>query len=113
MRFLEEYFPEFAEAMDEVDAVSEMRRAVDDRTYHLICLAMAVGSRSPVSLRAHFHGAVACGVSLKEIASVIAIAEREASRMDDTWIHDALGDWTQLTRDDFDSGCRCGVPRRY
>ena len=52
-------------------------------------------------------------MSLKEIASVIAIAEREASRMDDTWIHDALGDWTQLTRDDFDSGCRCGVPRRY
>ena len=41
MRFLEEYFPEFAEAMDEVDAVSEMRRAVDDRTYHLICLAMS------------------------------------------------------------------------
>ncbi len=113
MRFLEEYFPEFAEAMDEVDAVSEMRGGLDDRTRHLICLAMAVQSRSPVSLKAHFHGAVACGVSLKEIAAVIALAERESARMDDTWIHDTLGDWTQLTRDDFDSGCGCGVPRRY
>lgn len=113
MRFIEEYFPEFTEAMDEVDAVSEIKRPIDDSVFHMICLALAVRSRNPTSLKAHFHACVSCGVTLQQLAYVIAVTERECARMDDTWIHDTLGDWTQLTRDDYDSGCRCGVVRRY
>lgn len=113
MRFSEEYFPEFTEAMEEVEAVTEMKRPFDDKTYHLICFALAISTRSPVALKAHFHAAVKAGVSIRELAYVISMTEFEKQRMDDTWIHDALGDWTQLTKDEYDSGCRCGVVRRY
>ncbi|MBE6525187.1 MAG: hypothetical protein IJF47_02090 [Candidatus Methanomethylophilaceae archaeon] len=113
MRFIEEYFPEFVEAMDEVDAASEMKRPIDDKTFHLICFALAARTRSSTSLKAHFHAAIKCGASLRELAYVMSVVENEGSRMDDTWMHDTLGDWTQLTRDEYDSGCRCGVVRRY
>lgn len=113
MRFTEEYFPEFTEAMDEVEAVSEIKRPFDDKTYHLIAFALAMKSRSPIAVKAHFHAALKAGASTKDLAYVISMTEFETVRMDDTWVHDVLGDWTQLTRDDFDSGCRCGVVRRY
>lgn len=113
MRFAEEYFPEFAEAMEEVEAVSEMKRPFDDKTYHLICFALAIRSRSPIALKAHFHAASKAGASFRELAYVISMTEFESQRMDDTWIHDALGEWTQLMKDEFDCGCRCGVVRRY
>ena len=113
MKFTEEYFPEFAEAMDEVEAAMEMKRPFDDKTYHLIAFALAIRSRSPLAVKAHFHAAIKCGATTRELAYVISMTEFESQRMDDSWIHDVLGDWTQLTKDEYDSGCRCGVARRY
>lgn len=113
MKFTEEYFPEFAEAMGEVEAAVEMKRPFDDKTYHLICFALAIRSRSALAVKAHFNAAMKCGATTRELAYVISMIEFESQRMDDSWVHDTLGDWTQLTKDDFDSGCRCGVVRRY
>ncbi len=113
MKFTEEYFPEFAEAMAEVEAAVEMKRPFDDKTYHLICFALAIRSRSPLAVKAHFNAAMKCGATTRELAYVISMTEFESQRMDDSWVHDVLGDWTQLTKDDFESGCRCGVVRRY
>lgn len=113
MRFTEEYFPDFADAMNEVEAAVEMKRPFDDKTYHLISFALAFKYKNPIASKAHFHAAMKAGASTRELAYVISMTEFETMRMDDTWIHDALGDWTQLTRDDFDTGCRCGIVRRY
>ena len=113
MKFAEEYFPEFAEAMAEVEASIEVKRPFDDKTYHLISFALAIRSRSPLAVKSHFHAALKAGATMKELAYVISMTEFESQRMDDSWVHDVLGDWTQLTKDEYDSGCRCGVARRY
>ncbi len=113
MKFTEEYFPEFADAMAEVEAAVEMKRPFDDKTYHLISFALAIATKNPLAVKAHFHAAVKCGASTRELAYVISMTEFESQRMADSWVHDVLGDWTQLTKDDYDSGCRCGVVRRY
>ena len=53
------------------------------------------------------------GVKFKELAYVESMVEFEGSRYGNTWLHEALGDWTQLTKDDYNAGCSCGVVRRY
>ena len=113
MRFKEEYFREYAEAMDEVETVMDMKCPFDEKTRRLIAFALAIKDRTPTAVKAQVHAARMSGVKCKERAYVESMVEFEGSRYGNTWLHEALGDWTQLTKDDYNAGCSCGVVRRY
>ena len=113
MRFTREYFREYAEAMDEVETVMDIECPFDEKTRRLIAFALAIKDRNETAVKAQFNAALKVGVKFKDLAYVASMVEFEATRFDNTWVHAALGDWTQLTRDDYDSGCTCGVVRKY
>ena len=46
MRMLEEFFPEFAAGLDELDAMYAQKRPFDEKTYQLICFALSIKGRS-------------------------------------------------------------------
>lgn len=113
MKFTEEYFREYAETMDEVESAMDINCPFDEKTRRLIALAIAIKDRNQTAVRAQFHAAFRCGAKFREIAYVASMVEFESTRYGNQWLHEALGDWVQLTKDDFDSGCSCGVVRRY
>jgi AhpD family alkylhydroperoxidase len=92
MRLLAEWFPDFAGKLDEMDALYREKRVIDEKTYQLICLALAIKNRSRPCLLKHFKGAMEAGTTLKEISQIMALVFRESAGGDDCWTHDALGD---------------------
>ncbi|MCP4692604.1 MAG: carboxymuconolactone decarboxylase family protein, partial [Desulfobacterales bacterium] len=46
MRLLAEFFPEFAEMLDEMDALYADKRTIDEKTYQFICFALSIKARS-------------------------------------------------------------------
>lgn len=68
MRFLEEWFPEFAEELDKIDALYKEKRLIDEKIYQFICFALAIKGRSAPCVRKHFKGALEAGATLKELA---------------------------------------------
>ena len=42
MRMLEEFFPEFAQKLDEIDALYAAKRTIDEKTYQFICFALSL-----------------------------------------------------------------------
>ena len=96
MRLLAEWFPEFAEAFDEIDEIYREKRTIDEKTYQFICFALSIRNRSKPCLLKHFKGAMQAGSTLKELAYIMALTFRESAGGDDCWTHDALGDVKKL-----------------
>ena len=53
------------------------------------------------------------GAKFKDLAYVASMVEFETTRYSNNRFHETSGDRIQFTKDDYDSGCRCGVVRRY
>jgi len=96
MRMLAEWFPEFAEKLDEIDAIYREKRSIDEKTYQFICFALSIKNRSKPCLLKHFKGAMEAGATLKELSYIMALTFRESAGGDDCWTHDALGDIKKL-----------------
>jgi AhpD family alkylhydroperoxidase len=96
MRLLAEWFPQFAEKLDEIDALYREARSIDEKTHQFICFALAIRNRSRPCLLKHFKGALEAGATLKELSEIMALTFRESAGGDDCWTHDALGDVQKL-----------------
>ena len=96
MRMLAEWFPEFAEKLDEIDAIYREKRSIDEKTYQFICFALSIKNRPKPCLLKHFKGAMEAGATLKELSYIMALTFRESAGGDDCWTHDALGDIKKL-----------------
>ena len=96
MRQLAEWFPEFAQKLDEIDSLYREKRMIDEKTYQFICFALSIKNRSKPCLLKHFKGAMEAGATLKELAFIMALTFRESAGGDDCWTHDALGDVQKL-----------------
>ncbi len=68
MRLLAEWFPEFAEKLDEIDEIYRDKQSIDEKTYQFICFALSIKNRSRPCLLKHFKGAMEAGATLKELA---------------------------------------------
>ncbi|HOV10954.1 MAG TPA: carboxymuconolactone decarboxylase family protein [Bacteroidales bacterium] len=98
MGFIKENFPEFAEKFEEIDKMYRQNMCIDEKTYQFICLALAIKGRSAPCVKKHFIGATLAGASLEEIASIIALTERESAGNDDCWVNDVLSDYRELLK---------------
>lgn len=96
MRLLAQWFPEFAQKLDEIDDVYRDKRLIDKKTYQLICFALAIKNRSKPCLLKHFKGSLEAGATLKELSYIMALVFRESAGGDDCWTHDALGDYKRI-----------------
>lgn len=107
MRLLAEWFPEFAEELDKMDAIYQEKRRIDEKTYQFICFALAIKNRSKPCLIKHFMGALEAGATVKDLAYIMALTFRESAGGDDCWTHDALGDYQQMIADGLKSSQCC------
>ncbi|MBD3236017.1 MAG: carboxymuconolactone decarboxylase family protein [Candidatus Eisenbacteria bacterium] len=96
MRLLAEFFPEFIAQLDEIDALYDEKRSIDEKTYQFICFALSIKARSKPCVIKHFQGALEAGASARELAYILALVMREAAGADDCWTHDVLGDWKEI-----------------
>ena len=67
-RLLAEWFPEFAEQFDKIDALYKEMRTIDEKTYQFICFALAIKARSKPCVLKHFMGALEAGATVKELS---------------------------------------------
>ena len=102
---LAEFFPEFAEQLDQMDELYGDRRTIDEKTYQFICFALSVKARSKPCVLKHFKGALGAGATVKELAYILALVMREAAGADDCWTHDVIGDWKEILAGNVDCGC--------
>jgi len=98
MRLLEEWFPEFAGELEEIDRLYRKKRMIDEKTYQFICFALAIRGRSAPCVRKHFKGALEAGATLKELAYIMALVFRESAGNDDCWVHGVLDDYKELMK---------------
>jgi AhpD family alkylhydroperoxidase len=106
-RLLSEWFPEFAEQFDKIDALYKEMRTIDEKTYQFICFALAIKARSRPCVLKHFMGALEAGATVKELAYILALTMREAAGGDDCWTHEALGDYKALIAEGLKSSECC------
>ncbi len=106
MRMLAEFFPEFAQKLDEIDALYEGKRMIDEKTYQFICFAVSIKARSRPCVLKHFKGALDAGASVQELAYILALVMREAAGADDCWTHDVIDDWRDVVLGSVDCGCK-------
>lgn len=106
MRLLAEFFPEFADLLDTMDALYAQKRLIDEKTYQFICFALSIKARSKPCVLKHFKGALDAGATVKELAYILALVMREASGADDCWTHDVLGDWKQIIAGNISCDCQ-------
>ena len=106
MRMLAEFFPEFAQKLDEIDDFYAKNRKIDEKTYQFICFALSIKARSKPCVLKHFKGALDAGASLQELAYILALVMREAAGADDCWTHDVLGDVADIIAGKVDCACR-------
>ena len=102
---LAEFFPEFAEQLDQMDELYGDRRTIDEKTYQFICFALSIKARSKPCVLKHFKGAMEAGATVKELAYILALVMREAGGADDCWTHDVIGDWKEILAGNVDCGC--------
>ncbi len=102
---LAEFFPEFAEQLDQMDELYRDRRTLDEKTYQFICFALSIKARSKPCVLKHFKGALEAGATVKELAYILALVMREAAGADDCWTHDIIGDWKEILAGKIDCGC--------
>ena len=102
---LAEFFPEFADALEELDALYAGRRTIDEKTYQFICFALSIKARSKPCVLKHFKGALEAGATVKELAYILALVMREAAGADDCWTHDVIGDWKEILAGNVSCAC--------
>ena len=105
MRMLEEFFPEFAGALDEIDAMYTEKRLIDEKTYQFICFALSIKARSKPCVLKHFKGALEAGASVRELTYILALVMREAAGADDCWTHDVIGEWKEILAGNVSCDC--------
>ncbi len=105
MRMLAEFFPEFAEKLDELDALYANKRPIAEKTYQFICFALSIKGRSKPCVLKHFKGALEAGATVEELTYILALTMREAAGADDCWTHDVLGDWKQILAGNIKCSC--------
>ena len=105
MRILAEFFPEFAEKLDEIDEMYKEKRLIDEKTYQFICLALSIKNRSKPCVRKHFKGALEAGATLKEVSYIMALTFRESAGSDDCWVHDVLCDYKEIMKGNVKCDC--------
>ncbi len=105
MRMLEEFFPEFAGMLDEMDELYRAKRTIDEKTYQFICFALSIKARSKPCVLKHFKGALEAGATVKELAYILALVMREAAGADDCWTHDVIGEWKDIIAGNIDCSC--------
>ena len=98
MRILAEWFPEFAAELDNMDKLYLEKRTIDEKTYQFLCFAIAIKGRSAPCVRKHFLGALGAGATMQELAYIMALVFRESAGNDDCWVHDVLGDYKELMK---------------
>ena len=106
MRMLSEFFPEFAKKLDEMDALYENKRCIDEKTYQFICFALSIKGRSKPCVLKHFKGALEAGATVKDLAYILALVMREAAGADDCWTHDVIGDWKEIIANNIACDCQ-------
>lgn len=106
MRMLAEFFPEFAEKLEELDALYARKRPFDEKTYQLICFALSIKGRSQPCVQKHFKGALEAGATVEELTYILALTMREAAGADDCWTHAVLGDWKEIVKGGITCGCQ-------
>jgi len=99
MRLLVEWFPEFAEKLNQIDEIYREKRSIDEKTYQFICFALSIKNRSKPCLLKHFKGALEAGATLKELTYIMALVFRESAGGDDCWTHDALGGYEKILKE--------------
>lgn len=102
---LAEFFPEYAQKLDEMDELYTEKRFIDEKTYQFICFALSIKARSKPCVLKHFKGALDAGATVEELTYILALVMREAAGADDCWTHDVIGDWKEILRGDV--GCSC------
>ena len=105
MRMLAEFFPEFAEKLDEMDELYKEKRTIDEKTYQFICFALSIKARSKPCVLKHFKGALEAGATVEELSYILALTMREAAGADDCWTHDVLGDWKEILKGEVKCSC--------
>jgi len=105
MRLLAEHFPEFAEQLDQIDALYREKRTIDEKTYQLICFALSIKGRSAPCVRKHFKEALQAGATVKELMYIMALVMRESAGADDCWTHDVLSDWREIVAGGIQCDC--------
>ncbi|MEJ2661827.1 MAG: carboxymuconolactone decarboxylase family protein [Desulfobacteraceae bacterium] len=106
MRLLAEFFPEFIDLLDSMDALYGQKRMIDEKTYQFICFALSIKARSKPCVLKHFKGALEAGATVKELAFILALVMREAAGADDCWTHDVLGDWKEILAGNIACDCQ-------
>ena len=106
MRMLGEFFPEFDQLLDQMDALYREKRMIDEKTYQFICFALSIKARSKPCVLKHFKGALEAGATVKELAYILALVMREAAGADDCWTHDVIDDWKEIVAGNVDCGCQ-------
>ncbi len=105
MRLLAEWFPEFAEKFEDMDALYREKRCIDEKTYQFICMALAIRGRSAPCVRKHFKGALEAGATLEEVVQIMALTFRESAGNDDCWVHEVLADYKEIMKGHVGCGC--------
>jgi AhpD family alkylhydroperoxidase len=103
---LAEFFPEYAQKLDEIDELYTEKRFIDEKTYQFICFALSIKARSKPCVLKHFKGALDAGATVEELTYILALVMREAAGADDCWTHDVIGDWKEILRGDVGCGCQ-------
>ena len=106
MRMLEQFFPEFTQKLDEIDALYKEKMSIDEKTYQFICFALSIKGRSKPCVLKHFKGALEAGATVEELSYIFALTMREAAGADDCWTHDVIGDWKEILEGNVN--CSCG-----
>lgn len=106
MRMLAEFFPEFVEKLDEMDALYAEKRMIDEKTYQFICFALSIKGRSKPCVLKHFKGALAAGATVEELTYILALTMREAAGADDCWTHDVIGEWKEIIAGNVSCSCQ-------
>jgi AhpD family alkylhydroperoxidase len=106
MRMLAEFFPEFADMLDQMDALYLEKRSIDEKTYQFICFALSIKARSKPCVLKHFKGALDAGATVKELSYILALVMREAAGADDCWTHDIIGDWKEIIAGNVKCDCQ-------
>ena len=106
MRMLAEWFPEFAKALDGMDALYREKRMIDEKTYQFICFALSIKARSKPCVLKHFKGALQAGATVQELTYILALVMREAAGADDCWTHDVIGEWKDVLAGNIECDCK-------
>ena len=96
MRMLEQFFTEFTQKLDEIDALYKDKMPIDEKTYQFLCFALSIKGRSKPCVLKHFKGALEAGATVEELSYFFSLFFLVFVGADDCWTHDVIGDWKEI-----------------